>query len=242
MDGRMHRLPALLAFSLALPHGALCAQGDTRLVAGRVIDAVTGLPLPAGVVTVAGSRAVDRLRPDGVFVLRVPAGAVRLVVRSPGYERGESVVPEGREAVIIELAPLVRELDAVVVTDELPGGSLGRVTAATVEEAFAGRVAGLESMRNSGAPGDVQVRLRGVSTILGNGRPLWMLDGVMIQDVGPASGAGAIVGGAHSIPSRIADLNPHDIASVELLRGAWATAMYGSRGANGVVIVRTKRR
>ena len=236
----MSRPPVLAVVMLLLPAATTAQQA--RLLAGRVVDAVTGLPLPAGSVAVASAGVSDRLRPDAVFVMRVPPGVVTLTIRSPGYERREVTVPAEQDAVIVELEPLAHNLDAVVVVQRTPGAPFGRSDPVSFEETLAARVAGFESMRNSGAPGDVQVRLRGVSTILGHGRPLWVLDGVVMQDAGAASGVGTVVGGSSTVPNRIADLSPFDIASVEVLRGASASAMYGSLGANGVVIVKTKRR
>lgn len=89
-----------------------------------------------------------------------------------------------------------------------------------MEQAIQDKVPGVSVMSNSGAPADIQLRLRGVTTILGNGRPLWVLDDIVVSDVGPASGQATVVGGPVRLPSRIADLNPHDIASIEELRGA----------------------
>lgn len=247
---------AVLALASLLPVTSR-AQTPTRVLAGRVIDALTGEPLRRGVVRTTDGRVTDRLRPDGVFVLRVPVGDIRLVVRSLGYRSAEVPVPWDHEVTLIELSPDPLDVDAIVVSGRatdiararsavaattLREDQLDRVPAESLEEVLAGKAAGVASARNSGAPGDVQVQLRGVTTILGHGRPLWVLDGLILQDAGAASGVGALVGaGASPVPSRIADLNPHDIASVEVLRGAAATAMYGSRGANGVVIVRTKR-
>lgn len=240
---------ALLALSCILPPAA-SAQTPTRVLAGRIMDAVTGKPLTHGIVRTADGRVSDRLRPDGVFVLRVPVGEARLTVRSAGYRSAEIVVPWDHEVALIELTPDPLDIDAIVVSGRatdvasttLRDDQLDRVPAQSLEETLAGKAAGVASTRNSGAPGDIQIQLRGVTTILGHGRPLWVLDGLILQETGAVSGVGTVVGaGPGPLPSRIADLNPHDVASVEILRGAAAAAMYGSRGANGVVIVRTKR-
>lgn len=223
---------------VVLPLLTLTATLDAqvRVIAGRVVDRHTEQPVADGEVLVKGGSLSDRLRPDGVFILRIrAAGRVTLVVRAPGYQEREIVVLPHQPAVEVSL---VREQTP---TNELVGEDFTRVPSSTVEQAIQGKVPGVSAMSNSGAPADIQLQLRGVTTILGNGRPLWVLDDVIVSDVGPASGQTTVVGGPVILPSRIADLNPHDIASIEVLRSASASAMYGSRGGNGVILIRTKR-
>src|SRR6185503_13419742 len=113
-----------------------------------------------------------------------------------------------------------------------------------------GKLAGANLQFNSGAPGGgAQIRLRGISTINGQASPLFVMDGVILSNVAIGSGSNAITSaaaGANTIPqedpvNRIADLNPNDIESIEVLKGASAAALYGSKAANGVVIITTKR-
>jgi TonB-dependent SusC/RagA subfamily outer membrane receptor len=98
----------------------------------------------------------------------------------------------------------------------------------------------VEVRQNSGISGDVQLQMRGITTLMGTTSPLYVLDGVILSDAAIGSGISAITGGQEAVPGRIADLNPQDIESIELLKGA-AAAMYGSRGANGVVVIHTRR-
>src|SRR5262249_12813669 len=120
----------------------------------------------------------------------------------------------------------------------------------TVEGAMVGKVSGANLQSNSGAPGGgMQLRLRGISTINGQSSPLYVIDGVIISNVAVPSGINAITAAAaggnsanqDNRVSRVADLNPNDIESVEVLKGASAAALYGSKAANGVVIITTKR-
>ncbi|HYI01930.1 SusC/RagA family TonB-linked outer membrane protein, partial [Hyalangium sp.] len=120
-----------------------------------------------------------------------------------------------------------------------------------VDQAIQGKVAGANIQANSGAPGGgLQMRLRGVSTINGDTAPLYVIDGVIISDVAIASGIFAVTastGGSNPQPTqdsqvnRVADINPNDIESIEILKGASAAAIYGSKASNGVVIINTKR-
>ncbi|HLL52737.1 MAG TPA: SusC/RagA family TonB-linked outer membrane protein, partial [Myxococcaceae bacterium] len=129
--------------------------------------------------------------------------------------------------------------------------ALTRTPVATLDQAVQGKVAGANIQSNSGAPGGgMQMRLRGVSTINGESAPLYVVDGIIVSDVAIASGISAVTGsreGSNTDPTqdnqvnRIADLNPYDIESVEVLKGPSAAAIYGSKAANGVIIITTKR-
>ena len=89
--------------------------------------------------------------------------------------------------------------------------------------------------------GDFQLTLRGVKTILGSSSPLFIVDGTYVSNVSIPTGATGVTGGQEALPTRIADINPDDIESIQVLKGAAAATMYGSRGSNGVVIITTKR-
>src|SRR4029078_11592097 len=127
---------------------------------------------------------------------------------------------------------------------------LNRVSSATVDAAMQGKLAGANLQFNSGAPGGgARLRLRGISTINGQSSPLYVIDGVIVSNVAVPSGANAITGAAaggnasnqDNPVNRIADITPNDIETVEVLKGASAAALYGSKAANGVVIITTKR-
>jgi TonB-dependent SusC/RagA subfamily outer membrane receptor len=244
-------LGILLLLSVAL------AEAQSRTVVGRVFDTITKEPVRTGEVVAKGVDAKDQIRPDGVFVLHVPQGGdLEILVRSIGYRQRTVRLSADRETILIELEPDVLELEGVFVTghgtqrrqllatsqSHINGVDLVNVPAATIEQALEGKVAGADIHQNSGTPGgDIQVRLRGVTTIHGSARPLYIIDGVIFNSQSIGSGASAITAGQIPASSRVADLNPYDVQSVEVLKGAAATALYGSRGSNGVVIIKTKR-
>ena len=133
---------------------------------------------------------------------------------------------------------------------EVSGVDLSRTPAAAVDDALRGKVTGASITANSGAPGGgIQVRLRGINTIIGNTQPLFILDGVVVSNATIPGGVNAVTQGERGVIAsnqedalnRISDINPNDIESVEILKGAAASAMYGSKASNGVVIIRTKR-
>ena len=244
----MNRAVLFIFGALFLFASSGATQAQTRTIVGRVVDARTGQPVSSGQVWVKGTKQRDRLRPDGVFVLRpqVSNRNVVLVIRSDGYPRHEIPVAGGTEVVLIRLSADRVELEplaftAGAATGSVEGERLEGVPATSVLQALQGKVAGLDIQGNSGVPaGDLQLRLRGVNTILGPVSPLFVVDGVVFTTPGGGGGGGRVTGGRDAGFNRILDLNPADIESIEILKGARAS-MYGSRGANGVVLIRTKR-
>jgi TonB-linked SusC/RagA family outer membrane protein len=254
----------LLALSLALGIGA--AAGQQRQITGRVISATSHEPVGGASVSVVGTTIVALARDQGQFSLAAPQGAVTLAVRRIGYKRSQVVVPATQENVEIALEPDVFNLEAVVVTGIATGverrnagnavaavsaTDLGYAPTASIEQQLQGKVAGADIQENSGAPGGgLQVRLRGVTSINATAEPLYVVDGVIVSDIAIPSNQNAVTAASGgSNPSldqdaqvnRIADLNPNDIENIEILRGASASAIYGQKASNGVVLITTKR-
>ncbi|MGE0869523.1 MAG: carboxypeptidase regulatory-like domain-containing protein [Kofleriaceae bacterium] len=236
----------------------------TRTVTGRVIDPVSKEPVEAATITVVPTASIVFSDANGQFVLDdVPTGAFPLEVTATGRETrvldldagkltieiplaiavGEQIVIEGR-------APVIVKSNLANGASVINGEALNRVTAPTLDSAMQGKLPGANLQFNSGAPGGgAQLRLRGVSTINGQSSPLFVIDGVIISNASTPSGANAITGAASGANTsnqdnpvnRLADLNPNDIETVEVLKGASAAALYGSKASNGVVIITTKR-
>jgi len=252
---------ALLAFAAA----PLSSQ--ERTIRGTVSDSLSGNGIAAARVAVRGTATVVTTGPNGEFVVsRAPAGDVTLSVRSIGYRPVDVRVPAGQQEVRVLLARDRLQLAEVVVTGQatavarqnlanavatVSGEEVSRVSAQSVEHALQGKVPGAMIQVNSGAPGGgVQMRLRGVTSINAASEPLYVVDGVVVSNVAIPSNQNAVTRAAGgSNPSltqdaqvnRIADLNPTDIENVEVLKGASAAAIYGSRASNGVVIITTRR-
>ncbi len=242
-------------------------DAQTRTIAGQVTDSRTGKPLSVGQVTVQETGFTDRLRADGVFVLHVPTQEVTIEITSLGYIKEELVVSIVQELVRVDLEVDALRLGRLIVSGRgtemerrhlaqaitsLDSDHINRVPASTWEEMLHGKVVGLQVKQSSAAPGGANLlRLRGISSIFGSNTPIYVLDGVVVSDARIDGGMNAIslaegrnriaATSADGLPNRIADLNPNDIASIEILRGAAATVMFGSRGANGAVIIKTKR-
>jgi len=235
-----------------------------RTIRGRVIDPVSGEAIAAAQVTLKATGVVVFTEADGSFVLEnAPEGVVLLELEGPEREPRQFEVPAGQDTATIPLAMITGEQIViegrapVIVKQNLANGAsvvddaaLNRVSAPTVDDALQGKLAGANLQFNSGAPGGgAQLRLRGISTINGQSSPLYVIDGVIVSNVSVAPGTNAVTGAtAGGNPStqdnavnRIADLNPNDIETLEVLKGASAAALYGSKASNGVVIITTKR-
>ena len=253
-----HLLPALVGgLLLAVPLGA---QETTGTITGRIVDGPTQQPLAAVTVAIEGTQRGTLSRSDGVYLLSgVPAGTHRLRVTRIGYDPTTQVatVTAGSSTTLdFTLTPSAVVLEQVVSVGygtqrrEAITGSVATINAeaadvgvtTNVNDMIQGRAAGVTTVVNNGEPGaGVQIRVRGGTSISASNEPLYVIDGVPINNVETeASGFG--IGGNPPLPRNPMNmLNPSDIASITVLKDASATAIYGSRGANGVVLIETKK-
>jgi TonB-linked SusC/RagA family outer membrane protein len=233
-------------------------------VTGRVLT-VAGTPIVNADVQVRGTALHAHSGEDGRYVIGgVPAGVQVLVARHIGYRSGGASISTDRDTVDFKLEQDVLELESVVVTGTATSVSsqnaansvavvsaeqLTRAPTPTIENALQGKMPGVTITTNSGAPGGgAQVQIRGVASINSNASPLWVVDGVLVNNdetrVGSNSltqAGGGIQNSQDQAANRIADLNPEDIESIQVLKGPAAGAIYGSKGASGVILVTTKR-
>lgn len=254
----------LLAFAALAMAAPMELAAQERRITGRVLQAVTQQPLPGAAVSVIGAPATSAslTDADGRFTMLIPVGEVRLEVTAFGHTRTEIVVAAEESSLQILLQQDIFRLEELVVTGQattierrsattsvayVSGEDLGHVTSPSVLNSMAGKISGVSLTTNSGAPGGgIQMQIRGVNTILGGHEPLFVVDGVIYSNVSIPSGRGyanaAADPQAEADPvNRIADLNPADIASIEVLKGAAASSIYGSKAANGVVVITTTR-
>jgi len=229
---------ALLVF-LLLTTSAF-SQNDFR-VSGKVADE-TGKPVSGATVTVKGTKIATATSTEGTFVLNAPSGKSVLVVTSVGFAELEVAINDRAEITIGITSTATSLQDVVVVgygTQKKSDvtGAVSRLTAADIQErpaqnvlqAIQGKAAGVHVTSNF-KPGELPVlRVRGNRSIGASNEPLYVIDGIpMVNSLGVNS-------------FTMADINPNDIASVEILKDASATAIYGSRGANGVVLITTNK-
>lgn len=244
----------LFLASLAAPLAAQ-AQGSIH---GRVTDATTGAPLSAAQLSVTGTRLGGITDETGSYTISgVSAGAHSVSVRRIGYApltRPVTVGDGATATVDFALTPASTSLERVVVTGTATptqvralGTSVASVgpaeiaqsRAQSVDQALQGKVAGAQITQNSGAPGGggISVRLRGTSSLISGSEPLYIVDGVIVDN---SSDQLVDLGARSNVQNRLADIAPEDIERVEIIRGAAAAALYGSRANNGVVQIFTK--
>ena len=252
--------PIAFAAVLLLP---LSLQAQDRQITGRVTQSGTEQPLEnVGITVVGSSRAAARTDAQGAYSITVPAGDVRLRFRAIGFQPREVLIDATRttgdvaltrdafrlaDVVVTGQATTVERRSATTASAYVAGDEVAKVSAPTFENALVGKVSGVNLQSNSGAPGGgIQMQIRGNNTILGAFDPLYVVDGVIYSNERIAGGRGAITAAAFATAeddavNRTADINPADIASIEILKGAAASSIYGSKAANGVVIITTKR-
>lgn len=234
-------------------------------VNGKVTDANTNETLVGVTVLLKGTALGTTTNIDGSYSLEVPGASGTLLFSYIGYAAIEKEVSSSSSMIDVMLSSSSSNLDEVIITGlatsvkrrnsanavaSISAKELTEVTnQQTMEGALQGQFAGAEIKAASGAPGGgFSVRMRGVTSIFGNQQPLYILDGVYLNNsivssgtniVSEASGGGSTETTQDDASNRIADIDPEDIENIEILKGASAAAMYGSRAAGGVVIITT---
>ncbi|HZO19611.1 MAG TPA: SusC/RagA family TonB-linked outer membrane protein, partial [Gemmatimonadaceae bacterium] len=249
-----HLLTALGFVVALLAPARVAAQGEAT-IAGTVTDSSTRTPVPGVQITIAGTARGTLTDDGGRYALRgVPAGTVSLRVQRLGYapvERSVAVSAGQTADVDFVLTPVARVLTEVVATgygtsirrelsssvSSLQAAEVQNAAVAGVDAALQGKAPGVQVIQNSGNPGvGITVRVRGASSISASNQPLWVIDGVpMIRE-----DFSQIAVGGQDITA-VTGISPDEIESIDILKDAASAAIYGSRAANGVVMIRTKR-
>jgi TonB-linked SusC/RagA family outer membrane protein len=211
---------------------SIAAWGQAQTATGRVTDAATGEELIGVTVAEKGATNATLTGADGQYTIKVPAGAT-LVFSSIGYQTQERAVGAGRMEVRLEPAQtlldevvvigygVMKKADVTGAVASVRAEALKKTPASNLTQALQGRAAGVTVNANSGQPGGAAtVRIRGIGT-LNHSDPIYVVDGIILTD--------------------ISFLNANDIESTDILKDASAAAIYGSRGANGVVLITTKK-
>lgn len=248
----MSKLRIILLLICTIP---ISVFGQSLRVTGVVTDAEDGSPLIGVSVIQEGTSNGVATDLDGQYTLTVPQNAV-LVFSYIGMETQKHKATGNVLNVALSTSIILEEVVVVgygtMRKSDLSGASVtigeeklkGSVIA-NFDQSLQGRVAGVTSSMTSGAPGSsVSINIRGQATVNSSSQPLYVIDGVPIQGTssrGHDLGLGALGNGSGSSISPISSINPSDIVSMEILKDASATAIYGAQGANGVVLITTKR-
>lgn len=241
--------------ALAMSCHLMAQQG---IVTGTVTDGTDGMPMIGANVLVKGTTVGTITDIDGNFSLNVPDGKSVLTFSMIGYMPQEVTLKPGQAVVSIVLKEDSEMLDEVVVVGygtmkksdltgsvaNLSGDKLKESIVVNVDQMLQGRVAGVQVQANSGAPGAANsIRIRGASSINNTNEPLYIIDGIPMSGAGTSTAGFEWSGGSNgqNVVNPLASIAPSDIVSMDVLKDASATAIYGAAGANGVVIITTKR-
>lgn len=225
---------------------SICSLEQERSVRGR-ITGEDGRPLEGATITVKGSRVSTIANAEGSFILSVPSSASTLVISSVGYLTVEQ--PINADYLDVMLRRDERRLSEVVIVGygqtqkRNVSGSISRIGAKEVENqpvqsfesALQGKAPGVVIENSSGKVGQgIKVRIRGTSSLSASSQPLYVIDGIPLTTTSQSD--------INNEPTNpIADINPNDIESIEVLKDAAASAIYGARATNGVVLITTKK-
>ncbi len=242
----------LLILCTVLAVTQLFAQ--THPVTGKVTGKDDGLPIPGVSVTVQGTSTGTQTALDGKYSINAANGAI-LVFSFIGYQPQSLTVSSNVLNVILSTAS--QQLGEVVVTgalgltrtrnqqsyaaQQVSGEEVSKQRSSNFIDGLSGKVAGLEVRQNNALGGSTNVVLRGYKSITGNNQALFVIDGVPIGNDNTNGMNQQTGGGGYDYGSPATDINPDDIESVTVLKGAAASALYGSRGSNGVILITTKK-
>lgn len=236
---------------LLLAMSAGVASAQTSKVTGKVI-AEDGEPVIGAAIVVKGTTVGTVTDYDGNFTLDVPANGKQLVISFVGMKSQEVMVSP---RVNVTLSADTQDLDEVVVTamgikrdrkalgyaaQDLKSDELNKAGTTSLANAIQGKLTGVDIRQSSGAPGaSAQITIRGARSFDGNNQPLYVIDGMPINTQADFS-TGSSVSGAN-YADRSIDINPEDIETINVLKGQAASALYGIRASNGVIVITTKR-
>jgi TonB-linked SusC/RagA family outer membrane protein len=241
---RMRKILLFLCCSLLLL-GRIHAQ--SRTITGTVLD-VNGAPISGASVTVKGSKQGTSSGSDGKFSLNVPSSAKTLVISSVNFTLSEFDISKKSDLGPLTLVVNDASLNEVVVVaygqakktnitgsvTTIKGDAVADKPFTSVDKALQGASAGVEVSSTSGAPGSAtDIRIRGIGSISASAAPLWVIDGVEATTGDQSSNT--------TTANVLATMNPDDIESITILKDAASTAIYGSKGSNGVILVTTKK-
>lgn len=238
------RLAIFLASMLFV--GVQLLHAQTARITGTVTSSEDGMPLPGVSVLVKGTTIGGATDANGKYELNVPTNAQTLTISFIGYV-AQDVAIAGRSVIDVVLSPETQQIEEVVVVaygtvkreaktgsvSSVKGEAISDAPVSSVDKMLSGKMAGVQVTASSGQPGaDSQIRIRGTSSINAGSEPLWVVDGIPVMRGNQSYFTNT--GNAMSA------INPNDIESITVLKDAAAASVYGSRAANGVILVTTK--
>lgn len=231
----------------------LISMAQSTSLPGKIIDE-TGAPVPNASINVKGKSGGVVSKDNGEFTI-ASTGSGTLVISAVGYETQEISI-RGLQRVDVTLKKTDAQLESVVVTaygirrekntlpyaaQQISGDDVNKTRIANVASGLSGKISGLQITQGNGIGGSVNVVIRGAKSLTGSNQAMFVIDGVPIDNSTNNSGGQQRGGGGYDYGNAAGDINPDDIQSINVLKGAAATALYGSRAANGVIMITTKK-
>jgi len=228
-------------------------QAQVKTISGTVTSVEEGVPLAGVTVTVEGTSSATVTDDKGNFSLNVPAGKTQIVFSYTGFVV-QTIDVKSKSTFNVSLIKDTKQLGEVIVTalgitkqkkalgfstQELPKKDLTDGRDLNVANYLTGKIAGVQvSLPASGVGGSSKVIIRGISSLTGENQPLYVVDGIPLDNT--KYGEGQVFTNGRDFGDGIGNINPQDIESLNVLKGPNATALYGSRGSNGVILITTK--
>lgn len=234
---------------------ALAAMAQDRTITGTVTSSEDKLPIPGVSVKIQGATGGTSTDASGKYAIKVASDAKTLEFSSIGF--ASQPKPIGSADVInVVLSPDAKILGEVVVTalgiqrkrnevayaaQTLDGTAVSENRSPNIGSSLSGKVSGLEIRQNNTMGGSTNIVVRGVKSITGNNQALFVIDGVPVANNNMNTTGQASGGGGYDYGNPASDINPDDVENITVLKGAAASALYGSRGSNGVILITTKK-
>ncbi|MES1214597.1 MAG: TonB-dependent receptor plug domain-containing protein, partial [Bacteroidota bacterium] len=232
----------------------MLALAQQKTVTGKVTDE-KGNPIPFATIKIKNSTKGVSANAEGAFSIDAEnSGSIVLVISSHGFDSQE-IKSTGSGIVAVTLKA-GGQLSEVVVTalgisrkkntlpyaaQQINGEEISRVRTGNAASALSGKVSGLQIIQGNGIGGSTNVVVRGIKSLTGNNQALFVVDGVPVDNSNTNSANQTTGRGGYDYGNAAADINPDDIESINVLKGAASTALYGSRAANGVIMITTKK-
>jgi TonB-dependent starch-binding outer membrane protein SusC len=245
-----------LSIVLLLIAGSFIANAQQKTITGKVTSDKDGSPVSGASVVGKGSKSGTQTAADGTYSISVANSVTKLVITSIGFGSQEvsignsntanvvlNATTEGLSEVVVIGYGTARKKDLTGSVASIKEKDFNKGVYTSADQLIQGKVAGVQMQNNSGAPGGAStVKIRGASAVTGSGQPLYVIDGVPLDGRSPRPGLGELgLGDSNPGNNALSFLNPSDIASIDVLKDASATAIYGSRAAYGVVLITTKK-
>ena len=240
----------------------LCAQSvraQEPIIITGTVRSENGIPLPSATVSIPALKLAVLTRDDGEYRLVAPAGTsgtLAMIVKRLGYkEVSANVVAAANVTHDFTMSAAAAQLTGVVVTalslqrekstigtsqQEVGTSELNRSHGANIVNQLSGKVSGVQITGGGNIGGSARIVIRGASSINGNNQPLFVVDGVPVANTNYNSASAANANGGYDFGNAVSDLNPDDIASITVLKGPNAAALYGYRASNGAIVITTK--